>query len=201
MATLDTAICGVTETWWTVLRLNCCKANIRLEGGWTAQLQRCNDFFLAKLPTRAFMTMQPHKWKIFYKMFIYLNITNIANIVTACGHYITKEAYTGVKSYESIHKCPHQQHFISKAHHELWTTCMTNITRQGSRHLRQPLGVWITSPTTIRPHTMVDKKLFTQQQDGSWLQHDRHLHQQQTRSIHNHFEEGGNIPTSSASVQ
>ena len=36
MSTLDTNISGVTETWWTVLHLNCCKANIKLEGGWSA---------------------------------------------------------------------------------------------------------------------------------------------------------------------
>ena len=79
---------------------------------------------------------------------------------------------------------------ISKTHHELWTTCMTNITWQGTRHLRQPLRVWITSPTTIRPHRMAGDKLFTQQQqDGSWLQHDQRINQQHTRSTQIQFEE------------
>ena len=32
--------------------------------------------------------------KLFREMFIYLNITTIADIVTACGQFITKEAYT-----------------------------------------------------------------------------------------------------------
>ena len=172
MVTLGTAISSVTETWWTILHLNCCKSNIRLEGGWTAQLQRFNDYFIAKLPTRASITMQPRQWKLFSEKFIFLNITTIADIVTICGHYITKEAYASVKSYESNHKWPRQQHFISKAHRELWTTCMVNITRQGSRHLHQPMGSWITPPTTIRHHRIAGDKLLTQQQDGSWLQHD-----------------------------
>ena len=171
--------------------MNCCKANNRLEGGWTAQLQRYNDYFIADLPTRASITMQPRQWKLFREMFIYLNITTRADIVTACRQFITKEAYRGVKSYESMHKWPHQQHFISKAHRKLWTKCMINTTRQGSRHLHQPLGAWTTAPTTIRPHRMVGDIIFTQQQDGSWLQHDRHIHRQQTRSTHIHFEKVG----------
>ena len=133
--------------------------------------------------------MQPRKWKLFREMFIYLNSTTIANIVTACGQYITKEAYAGVKSYESIHKWPRQQHYTSKAHRELWTKCVISITWQGSRHLRQPLGAWTTAPTTVRPHRMVGNKLFTQQQDGFWLQYDQHIHQQQTRSTQIQFEE------------
>ena len=129
-------------TWteiWSILHLNCSKANIRLEGGWTSQLQQYNSF-IANLPTQASITMLPRQWKLFREMFIYLNITTIADIVTACGQFITKEAYAGIKSYESIHKWPRQQHFISKAHRKLWTNCMINITRQGSRHLLQPLG-------------------------------------------------------------
>ena len=89
---------SVTETWWTILPLNCCKANIRLEGGWTAQLQQYNNYFIAKLPTRASITMQPRQWKLFREMFIFLNITTIADIVTTCGQFITKEAYAGVQS-------------------------------------------------------------------------------------------------------
>ena len=132
---LDTAIGSITETWCTIVHLNCCKANIRLEGGWTAQLQWYDNYFIADLPTRASITMQPCQWKLFREMFIYLNITTIADIVPACGQFITKEAYKGAKSCESIHKWPHQQHFISKAHRELWTKCMINIIQQGSRKL------------------------------------------------------------------
>ena len=71
-ATLDTDISGIMETWWTILHLNCYKANIRQEGGQTAKLQRFNDYFIANLPTRASITMQSHKWKLFREMFIYL---------------------------------------------------------------------------------------------------------------------------------
>ena len=129
MATLDSDISGTTETWWTVLHLNCCKANIRLEGGWTASLQRYNDYFIAELPAKASINMQKRQWKLFREIFIYLNITTIADIVTACGKYITKEAKDGKKSYESIHKWPRQQHHISAKHREIWTTCMSNITQ------------------------------------------------------------------------
>ena len=104
MATLDSDISGTTETWWTVLHLNCCKANIRLEGGWTASLQRYYDYFIAELPAKASINMQKHQWKLFREMFVYLNITTMADIVTACGQYITKEAEAGKKSYESINK-------------------------------------------------------------------------------------------------
>ena len=135
--------------------------------------------------------MQSSQWKLFREMFKYLNITIIANIVTACGQFITKEAYKGTKSYESIHKWPRQQHFISNAHREFWSTCMISITQRGSRQLRQPLGAWTTSPTTIRPYRMAGDKLLVQQQDGSWLQHDQCLHQPQTRSTRIHFEELG----------
>ena len=189
MAMLDTAISGITETQWTIFHLNCCKANISLERGWTAQLQWYTNYFIAELPTRAFIPMQPCQWKLFRKIFIFLNITTVADIVTACGYYITKEAYTGVKSYESNHKWPLQEHFISKAHRKLWTTCMTIITWQGSRHLHIPLGAWITSPTTIRPHRMTGDILFTPQQDDSWLQRSWCLHQQQPRSTQIQFEE------------
>ena len=84
------------------------------------QLQRFDDYFIANLPTRASITMQPHQLKLFREMFIYLNITNITDIVTASWQFITKEAYAGAKSYESIHKWPRQQHFISNAHREIW---------------------------------------------------------------------------------
>ena len=121
---------------------------------------------------------------------IYLQMTDIlADIVTLCWQFITKEAYAGIKSYESIHKWLRQQHFISKDHRKLRTNCMLNITRQGSRHLLQPLGARTTPPTTIRPYRMAGDILFTQQQDGSWLQHDQHIDQQQTRSTQNRFEE------------
>ena len=140
MAMLNIAISGITETWWTIPHLNCCRANIRLEGGWTAQLQRFDNYFIANLLKRSSITMQPHKWKLFQEMFIYLNITTLADIVTACGQFITKEAYAGAKSYESIHKWPCQQHFISNPHCELWSTCMISITQHGARQLRQPLG-------------------------------------------------------------
>ena len=73
--------------------------------------------------------MQSSQWKIFCEMFIYLNITTLAEIVTACGKFITKEAYQGIKSYESIHKLPRQQRFISNTHRELWTKCKTNNTQ------------------------------------------------------------------------
>ena len=119
IATLDTDISSITEIRWTILHLICCKANIRLEGGWTAQLQQFNDYFIANLPTRASITMQSRQWKLFREMSIYLNIATIADIVTACGQFITKEAYKGAKSYESIHKWARQQHFISNAHREL----------------------------------------------------------------------------------
>ena len=59
MAALDSDIGGVTNPWWTVLYLNCCKTNIRLEGGWTDSLQRYNDYFIAELPAKASITMQP----------------------------------------------------------------------------------------------------------------------------------------------
>ena len=104
MAKLDSDISGVTETWWTVLHLNCCRANIRQEGGWTADLQQYNDYFIAELPAKASINMQPCQWKLFCEMFIHLNITTLPDIVTACGKYITKEAHAGDKSYESIHK-------------------------------------------------------------------------------------------------
>ena len=131
------------------------------------------------------------------RKFIYLNITTIADIVTACRQFITKEAYAGAKSYESIHKWPHQQHFFSNTHSELWTNCMSNITRQGSRQLRQPMGAWTAAPTTIRPYRMAGDKLLVQQKDGSWLQLDQCIHQQQTRSTHIHFEGLGGNPLSS----
>ena len=185
-----------------ILHLNCCKANIRLEGGWTARLQLFNDYFIANLPTRASITMQSSQWKLFREMFIYFNITTIADIVTACGQFIMKEAYTGTKSYESIHKWPCQQHFISNAHRELWTKCMISITQRGSRQLRHPLGAWTTSPTTIRPYRMAGDTLLVQQQDGSWFQHDLCLHQPQTRSTRIHFEElGGNTLSSPVSIK
>ena len=38
---------------------------------------------------------------------------------------------------------------------------------------------------------MAGNILFTQQQDGFWLQHDQRIHQQQTRSTQIHFEEAG----------
>ena len=82
--------------------------------------------------------MQLSQWKLFREMFIFLNITTIADIVTACGTFITKEAYVGTKSYESIHKWSRQQHCISNAHCEFWSTCMISITQLGSRQLRQP---------------------------------------------------------------
>ena len=88
------------------------------------------------------INLLPCQWKLFREMFIHLNITTLADIVTACGKYITKKAEAGKKSYESIHKWPRQQHHISNEHRELWTTCMSNITQQGSRQLRQPLGIW-----------------------------------------------------------
>ena len=44
---------------------------------------------------RASITMQSRQWKLFREMFIYLNITTISDIVTACGQFITKEAYAG----------------------------------------------------------------------------------------------------------
>ena len=116
--------------------------NIRLKGGWTAQLQRFNDYFIADLLIRASITMLPRQWKLFRKTFIYLNITTIADIVTACRQFITKGAYTGIKSYESINKWTCQQHFTSIAHRKLWANCMINITQQGSRQLGQPLGAW-----------------------------------------------------------
>ena len=128
MATLDSDINSVMETWWTILHLNCCKANIRLEEGWTANLQRYNGYFIAELPAKASINMQLRQWKLFREMFMYLNITTLANIVTACRKYITKEAYAGAKSYEAIHKWPRQQHSISLAHRELWSQCICGIT-------------------------------------------------------------------------
>ena len=91
MAMLDSDISSVTETWWTILQLNCCKANIRLEGGRRARLQQYNDYFIAHLPTRASIPTQSSQWKLFREMFIFLNITTLADIVTACEKFITKK--------------------------------------------------------------------------------------------------------------
>ena len=142
--------------------------------------------------------MQSSQWKLFHEIFIYLNITTLADIVTACGKFITKEAYQGIKSYESIHKWPHQQHFISNAHRELWTKCKINITQRRSRQLRQPLGAWTTTPTTIQPYRMAGNKLLVQQKDGSWLQHDQCLNQQQNKVTRDLFWRAGE-PTQRAS--
>ena len=163
MAMLDTAISSVMETWWTILHLNCCKANIRLEGGCTAQLQWFDNYCIAYLLTRASITMQPRKWKLFWEMFIYLNITTIADIVTACGQFITKSAYTGAKSYESIHKWPHQQHFIldqtHEQHHPAWlqettttpgsmdhSTNNHQTLQNGGQQTPRPTTRWILAP-------------------------------------------------------
>ena len=197
MSTLDTNISGVTETWWAVLHLNCCKANIKLEGGWSAQLQRYGDYFIAKLPTRANITMHPSQWKLFREMFIHLNITTLGDIVTACGKFITKEAYNENKSYDSVHKWPQQQHSILLAHRELWSQCRCGITQQRSRRLLQPLGAWTTAPTTVQPYRMASDKLLVQQQDGSWIQHDQCIHQLPLRSPGAHFEELGDDTSSS----
>ena len=126
----------------------------------------------------------------------------VQDVHTACGKYITKEAYAGDKSYESIHKWPRQQHHISAEHRALWTTCMGNITQYRSRLLHQPLGTWKTAPTTIRPYRMAGDKLLVQQQDGSWIQHDQCLHQPRVRSPGIHFVElGANTSSSPESIE
>ena len=52
-ATLDTAISIVTETWWSVLHMNCCKANIRAIP--SAQYRRPSDLLVT--PIHASMQM------------------------------------------------------------------------------------------------------------------------------------------------
>ena len=133
--------------------------------------------------------MHPSQWKLFREMFIHLNITTLGDIVTACGKFITKEAYNENKSYDSVHKWPQQQHSILLAHRELWSQCRCGITQQRSRLLLQPLGAWTTAPTTVQPYRMASDKLLVQQQDGSWIQHDQCIHQLPLRSPETHFEE------------
>ena len=44
----------------------------------------------------------------------------------------------GIRSYETIHKWPRQQHFISNAHRDFWSTCMISITQRDPGNYDKP---------------------------------------------------------------
>ena len=101
-------ISGVTPTWLTRLHKNCMEVGIRLEGGWSVPRQPVGDFHIAGLPACGNVTLTNHQCKLFRETFIFLQVTTIADITTACGSYFAREARAVTQSYLSVFKWPRQ---------------------------------------------------------------------------------------------
>ena len=83
------SISGMTPTWLTTLHHNCLQEGIHLEGGWSVPLQKVGNFHIAELPVQASVTMNK---RMFRETYIFLQVTTIVGISTACGRYFTEAA-------------------------------------------------------------------------------------------------------------
>ena len=62
------------------------------------------------------LELSNQQWKLFQETFIFLQVTMISDIITACGSYFTRAAREVKQSYPSVFKWPRQQHNITSAH-------------------------------------------------------------------------------------
>ena len=157
------------------------EVGIRLEGGWSAPRQRVGGFHIAELPARGNVTLTNYQWKLFRETFIFLQVTMTADITTACGSYFTREARAVTQSYQSIFKWPRQQHNITYKHKLISHQILTANT---NRHYKtqQPLGAWITKPTTSRLYRQAGEVIYNGNALGQWASHSRIPRHHQLRS-------------------
>ena len=146
------SISKVTPTRLTNLHQSFQKIGIQLEEGWPVPLQRMNNCHIADLPGWGKLSLSNHLWKLFREMFISLQVTLISDITTACGGYFTPAASRVTPSYPSVFQWLQQQHNITSEHKTLFTQILAANITICSYKLSQPLGAWITKPTTIRKY-------------------------------------------------
>ena len=174
-------ISGVTPTWLTRLHKNCMEVGIHLEGGWSAPRQRVGDFHIAELPARGNVMLTNYQWKLYRETYIFLQVTTIANITTACGSYFNREARAVTQSYPSVFKWPRQQHNITYKHKLIFCQILTANTNRHYK-IQQPLGPWNTKPTTSRLYHQTGEVVYSGNALGQWTSHSRMPRRHQLRS-------------------
>ena len=112
------SISRVTLTWLTHLHQNCLVIGIQLEGGRSAPLQQMGDCHIADLPAWRNLELSNQQWTLFLEIFIFLQVTTISDIITACSSYFTQESNKVTSSYPSVFKWPWQHHNITNAHNQ-----------------------------------------------------------------------------------
>ena len=148
------------------------EVGIQLEGGWSVPRQWVGGFHNAELLARRNVKLTNYQWTLFHETFILLQVTTITNITTACGSYFAQEAWAVTQSYPSIFKWPGQQHIITYKHKLIFRWILTANTNRHYK-IQQPLGAWITKPTTSRLYHQAGEVIYSGNALGQWSSHSR----------------------------
>ena len=125
---------------------------------------------IADLPAHDNVTLTNHHWKLFWETLIFLQVTTISDITTACGSFFTQVAREVTQSYPSVFKWPCQWHHITQEHKLI--ICQI-LTASANHHykLHQNFGAWITKPTTSRLYNQAGRVIYSGNVLGQWSSH------------------------------
>ena len=86
-------------------------------------------------------------WKLFRETEIFLQVTRIADVTTACSCYFTKAAILVTLSYPLRYQWLRQQHSITRQHKQLFSPIVAAYTIDGHTRFCHPLEAWTKLPT------------------------------------------------------
>ena len=156
--------------WLTYLHQNYLEIGIRLEGGSPAQLQRVGNCHIADLPAQGNLELSNQEWQLFRETFIFVQVTMISDIFTATAATLQGQQ---VKPNHHTHQSSnsHDNNTTTPAHKELFYQILGANINICQYRLTQPLGAWLTTPTTIREFRRVCKVVYIRNALDQWSSH------------------------------
>jgi len=163
---------GMTSTWITNLHRSCVEFGIFIGGGWCAPLQRVKDVHIATAFTNHFTNIPAKDIRLFRECFRHMNVTTLADITNGAGTHIASGIHElRFPAYPSKFHFHLQPITITGKHRDLWNEFLAEITISHTHQLINPLGPWLTTPSTHRPYRLADGSLYTQHENEQWYRH------------------------------
>ena len=188
IALMDVRMEGMTLTWITNLHKSCVEFGVILAGGWTAPLQRLNDIHIATSFTNNFTNITKREMRLFCECFRHLLITTLADITNATGtHLASNVRALQQPAYSLIYHFHLQPFTITRAHRRIWHIFLNAITTTNPLQLQQPLGAWISPPSTHHPFRLANGSLYVQHDDEKWYRHLLSDSQRSTRNTYRRY--------------
>mmetsp|Transcript_5280 Transcript_5280/g.7821 ORF Transcript_5280/g.7821 Transcript_5280/m.7821 type:complete len:425 (-) Transcript_5280:58-1332(-) len=172
LATMDVRMEGMTLTWIMNVHKSCAEFEVSIARAWTAPLQQLHDIHIATILTNNINNLTKKQMPLFCECFCHMRITMLADITNAAGTHLAPGVHALHQPvYPSIYHFRLHPFTITRGHRHIWNSCLDAITTSNQHQLKQPLGDWISSPSTYCPYCLANGSLFVEHNNELWYQH------------------------------